>query len=304
MALLFKPIYAGDTGTTYTVGPDTAVREFVVGIDDGTGDFVQTGAQFTPAIFYSMNGAELAKQQGSAITGLSVDQVQVDQDGPYTLRVTTSSSDSGFFDIGEITPTTPEGEARIYDFRTDERTFTIPYIITVDVAVPGMTETVKERQEAQYTDTTPVTTIEVECTVPVWNIDTIAFVNEMVGSIHSIPLTAGRLYRFKGTTSVRGRSDGSFRVRYAWEYDIGSRAKPAEVDSPLDRNPPKVFTDPTFSGRTFTGNWWRPPLCQVAVGVEEVDGEDRIEPGYFVDGIVGAETSYLLLPGNPIGNVS
>lgn len=307
MALVFLPQYAGDQGESYQQGTDTAIRRFIVGRDNGSGGIDNSGAFFTPMEFYAQNGVEDAKNQARVIGNASFDRVGVTQYSPYSVEATVYQSNAGFYDLSQTSSDTDPGS--VYNFTTRDVQFQIPFLTEVSRVVPGSSTLATRTVERVYTDTTPITNIDIEVEVSQWRFAfEVAIVNAQASSIHvinSIP------YRFRGASSVRqtrGGDDPLYRVRYQWEFDIGSRAESIETDGGASLSLPTVFNNPNFSGTTFTGNWWRPPYCGVAIGtktevITTANGPVPAivpAPGWFVDGRLGNESGWQTLPGNPI----
>lgn len=314
MALVFLPQYGGDQGESYQTGTDTAIRRFIVGRDDGSGAIDTAGAPFTPQSFYAQGGDDLARDQAQLVSGTFFDRVKVTQYSPYSVIAEVYQSNNAFYDLStpENFPATPNS---VFNVTTRDVQFTIPFIVVVEKAYPGSATPVMQRVEQELTDTTPITTIDVEVEVPTWRLPVEQdFVNNQAGAIHVINAIP---YRFKGANSVRQISAGDvdtqtpprYRVRYQWEFDVGSRVRDINTEDGVSTSLPKVFSNPSFSGRIFTGDWYRPPYTQVAIGTSPVELVIPLvntvtiqvpDSGWFVEGQLGKENGWAQLPGNPV----
>ncbi|MEM9165753.1 MAG: hypothetical protein AAGB48_01880 [Planctomycetota bacterium] len=262
------------------------------------------------------------------VSGLPFDKFAIGKIGPQELRATLYFSNSNFYGLGIIDPnnTTTLGpfNATTRQVEVDfpvivSRTLLVPDIPTQDPGTQaGDDNTVTQEEFLILKDQFPLTTWQIRTTHPTYTASDLSFITGQTNAFH---LINGRVYKFKGASSVRqtGVSPLEYTYTYEWEIDPGTLAR--ETSGTL-AEPARIaeFVNPTLSlgsdSVTFSGSWWRPPFCKLLTTEDAVDvivptpgGTQTLQfqgraVDYYWDGAGAFANAWQFLPGDPIGRVS
>ena len=315
--LVLEQLVGGTRVSDERTGEETGIVRYIAYQKDDNGNKI-TGSPFTPNVLKSNATYLDTIKTVEAPPGTSYDRYDAQQYGSslYDLEVTVYFSKNGRYG-GPTTDDGGAGDEPTYSVSstTELRQFTIPVPSVQQLLVPGVTEPLDSPGLRAQTDTTPITTINLNVRLDTYNVGIQRVINEKVNQLHYIGEAGSfKLYRFKGAKSIRNEGE-FFSCRYEWEYDIGSPAREwneeggPRVFGDITADPEEYYPVPQLGPVTFNNarGWWRPPYFQVGAGDEKFPYRPpfftqdviltRPAPVLFVDGLLDDLVGHLSLPG-------